>query len=272
MRWASFARGLRLSAGLFTLLSIQGVRGAPAADEARERGGMALVPIVPPPAGGGVGSAGPWGERLAGVKTRFKTQRRELALTLDLCSGAFDGRYVAYVQRMRIPTTVFVTGRWIASHPRELATLLADPLFTVENHGFLHRPASIDGKSAFGLRGTHSLREIEEEVQSNADLITALTHRAPLFYRAGGAFYDAPAVAAVQGLGYQPLGFSVADGGATYSRAQARAAILGARPGAIVLLHMNHPERGAADGAIEGLEALRQRGFRFIRLEERQLE
>jgi len=42
-------------------------------------------------------------------------------------------------------------------------------------------------------------------------------------------------------------------------------ALLGAAPGSIVILHMNHPEGETAEGVMAAVPELKNRGFEFVR-------
>lgn len=217
-----------------------------------------------------------WGETVEGVRTRFDTDRPAVALTFDACGSAHDGYDAAlidFLRKERIPATLFVTGKWIEKNPDAFAELARDPLFEIENHGGNHRPCSVTGRSAYGIAGTADIAGVVDEVEPNARRIRALTGRKPLFYRCGTAFYDEVAVEAVNRLGYRVAGFSVlGDAGCTYSREQVSAALGAARPGDVILLHMNHPEKHTAEGVRDAIPELRKRGIIFVRLDETSLQ
>lgn len=217
-----------------------------------------------------------WGESVTGVKNRFKTTEKRIALTFDLCGGRTDGydrRYVDYLTKNQIPATVFVAGAWIERHPNEFKELIANPLFAIENHGTRHRPCSINGRSAYGIPGTESPEALYQEVEPNALRIEEHTHKKPKFYRSGTAYYDEIAVKMVQELGYEVLGFTiVGDKGATASADETEAAITQAQPGDIIILHMNRPEKPCAEGALRAFDQLQKAGYQFVLVEDEELE
>ena len=43
--------------------------------------------------------------------------------------------------------------------------------------------------------------------------------------------------------------------------------MLKARDGEVLLLHINHPERPAGQGAADGIRELKAKGYRFVRLD-----
>jgi peptidoglycan/xylan/chitin deacetylase (PgdA/CDA1 family) len=212
-----------------------------------------------------------WGEEVAGVRTRLATNEKVIALTLDACGSpkgkGFDSVLISYLEREKIPATLFINARWIDANRELFLRLAANPLFEIGNHGLLHRPASVNGRSVYGLDGTKNVGELVDEIEVNALKIKELTGRKPRYYRSGTAYYDEVAVALANRLGAEVIGFSVlGDAGATYSTEQVREAILAATPGSIVILHMNHPEGGTAAGVLAAIPDLKKRGFRFVKL------
>ncbi len=218
-----------------------------------------------------------WGETATGVRTRLKTRERVIALTLDACGSrtgkGFDSALIGFLERRRIPATLFINARWIDANPEIFSRLASNPLFEIANHGLLHRPASVSGRSVYGISGTGSVAELVDEIEGNARKISRLTGKRTRYYRSGTAYYDEVAVRISRALGHEVIGFSVlGDAGATYRRSQVRSALLGASPGDIVILHMNHPEGETAAGVMEALPELERRGFRFVRLSDYPLE
>jgi peptidoglycan/xylan/chitin deacetylase (PgdA/CDA1 family) len=218
-----------------------------------------------------------WGEKVTGVKTRLATDDHVIALTLDACGShngkGFDAELINYLEREKIPATLFINARWIDANKELFLRLAANPLFEIGNHGLLHKPASVNGRSAYGIGGTRDLADLVDEIELNAVKIRKLTGKTPRYYRSGTAFYDEVAVAVASRLGYAVIGFNVlGDAGATYSKDQVRGALLKPRPGAIVILHMNHPEGQTAAGTLEAIPELRKRGFKFVRLSDYGLE
>ena len=212
-----------------------------------------------------------WGENVPGVRTRLVTGENVLALTLDACGSArgkgVDARLMDFLEREQIPATLFINARWIEANPELFRRLAANPLFEIANHGLRHKPASVNGRSVYGIDGTKDAAELFEEIELNARKIEAITGKRPRLYRSGTAYYDEVAVEISQALGHEVAGYSVlGDAGATYSAAQVKAALLGAGPGDVILCHMNHPESGTGAGIIAAIPELQRRGFTFVRM------
>jgi len=214
-----------------------------------------------------------WGENVTGVRTRLATTEKVLALTLDACGSlkgsGVDQQLVDFLVQQQVPATLFINARWIDANPQLFRQLADNPLFEIANHGMWHKPASINGRSIYGIDGTKDVAELVQEIELNARKIEGITGKRTSWYRSGTAYYDEYAVQVAQALGHEVIGFSVlGDAGATYRAEQVKAALLTSRPGDIIIAHINHPEAGTGPGIMAAVPELRQKGFRFVRLGE----
>lgn len=196
-----------------------------------------------------------------------------MVLTFDACGSpkgkGIDLDLIHFLEQEKIPATLFINARWIDANLDLFLKLAGNPLFTVANHGFLHRPASVKGRAVYGIDGTRNISELVDEIELNARKIERLTGARPVYYRSGTAYYDELAVQVAERLGHQVIGFSVlGDAGATFTKEQVSSALLASAPGAIVILHMNHPESGTGQGVMMAVPQLRKKGFRFVSLSE----
>jgi peptidoglycan/xylan/chitin deacetylase (PgdA/CDA1 family) len=215
-----------------------------------------------------------WSNRLPGIQTRLGSEKKCLALTFDACgygkkSKGYDAELIAVLRREQVPATLFISGLWADAHPDLVRSLAADPLFEIENHGLRHLPCSVSGHSAYHISGTRDAADVVLEVEGNAEKLATLTGRTPRFYRAGTAMYDDVALDIVADLGYTVAGYSIlGDAGATYSAAQVQRALLSAKPGDIVICHMNHPEGETCAGLKAAIPVLKAKGYTFVTLGE----
>ncbi|WP_370675672.1 polysaccharide deacetylase family protein [Pleomorphomonas sp. PLEO] len=194
---------------------------------------------------------------------------RAVALTFDACSGTVDSRILDELIAEHIPATVFVTHRWLRRNAATAALLLAhSDLFEIENHGENHVPAITDQPSVFGLPTAGSLTAVSQEVLGGAAAVTATFGRAPVWYRDASARYSRDAVELIGNLGYRIAGYSLnADVGASLPAASVSKRIAAAKPGDVIIAHINHPERPAGAGVVEGIRLLVAKGMRFERLD-----
>ena len=213
-----------------------------------------------------------WGESTSGVAFGLNTGDKVLALTFDACGGSpysngYDSDLIDYLNEMEIPATLFISGKWMDANPELFLKLANNDLFEIENHGLNHLPCSVNGRSAYSIRGTSSISEVVNEIDGNGKKIRSLTGREPRFYRSGTNFYDEVAVEIARDLDYQIVSYSVlGDAGATFSRDQVKKALLGARAGSIIIFHFNHPEGETAEGLMDAIPLLQKNGFKFIKL------
>ena len=215
-----------------------------------------------------------WGLDVPGVVNTLATSDRAVALTFDACGGArgsgYDAALIDTLRATGTAATLFLNQRWILAHPEIAAELADDPLFEIANHGTLHLPLSVDGRSAYGIAGTAGPGEVYDEVVGNRRTLTEVTGVPPRFFRSGTAHYDDVAVQIARDLGETVLNFDVnGDAGATLGPQQVAAALSSAVPGSVVLCHMNQPSSGTAQGVAAGLPRLADAGFRFVRLSDR---
>lgn len=201
------------------------------------------------------------------LDTRAADHARDVALTLDACSGAVDQGLLDTLVRLRIPATLFVTQRWLRRHPDTVAWLQARAAqFEIENHGARHVPAVV-GRSLYGMSGPASAEGVTQEVRGGRDAIVQALGSTPRWYRGAGARYDSVSLKAIEGQGLRVAGFSVnVDDGASLPAPRVAARLHRVQPGDILLAHLNHPSAGTGAGLAQALPELQRQGLRFVRL------
>lgn len=201
--------------------------------------------------------------------------QRQIALTLDACTGRFDRDLIQFLIRNRIPATLFATKTWLDHNPAGVALIKAHlDLFEVEDHGENHIPAVIGaGRKVYGIPAQPDVVHLRREVSEGARAIEALTGIAPRWYRGATALYDAQAIGEIGRMGYRIAGFSVnADAGATLRKGAIIERLTHVRPGDVIIAHMNKPASDSAEGLAVGLKALLAQGFVFVRLDQIELQ
>lgn len=214
-----------------------------------------------------------WSEKLDGVVDTFKTDKKAIALTFDACGGpngsGFDKELIDFLVSEKISATLFVNKRWIENNKGVFLELANNPLFEIENHGFEHRPLSVDSKEIYGINGTGSPERVVDEIKMNEDLIFELTGKRTKFFRSGTAYYDDVAVSIARDMGYKIAGFQInGDGGATFTVQQIGTAMSKAKSGDIVISHFNQPNKNTYEGIQEPILNLKAEGYNFLKLEE----
>jgi len=218
-----------------------------------------------------------WGMHAPGITDRIVQENpayKVLYLTLDACGGGYDAAIIVFLRANKIPATLFINARWIDANQKAFAELAADPLFKIANHGMKHKPASVYGKSIYGIKGTRSKEELLTEVNGGADRIKALTGLKPDWYRSGTAHYDAESIRIItKELNIKIAGFARnLDGGATFSADNVYKAAMTSQSGDILIAHMNKPSvkpdavSGTASGLARAIPELIKQRFVFRQL------
>jgi peptidoglycan/xylan/chitin deacetylase (PgdA/CDA1 family) len=196
-------------------------------------------------------------------------QGRTVALTFDACSAHADMRIIDELVADNIPATIFVTRRWIVRNAAAIAIMRANPnLFEIENHGENHVPAITDTPTVFGLRTAGSLDAVATEVNGGEAAIGTAFGLHASWYRGAAARYSKDAATLIGQLGYRIAGYSLnGDIGASLSQQAVGRRYAAARPGDVIISHINQPDRPSGAGVVDGIRALKAAGFGFTRLD-----
>jgi peptidoglycan/xylan/chitin deacetylase (PgdA/CDA1 family) len=223
-------------------------------------------------------SPGQFGPFIKGVDEDIKTDRKIMALTFDACGGphgnGYDADLIDFLRREKIPATLFLTGLWMDAHADQVRELSAIPLFEIENHGLTHHPCAIAGETKYGIQGTTSVGQAVDEIELNARKIEFMTHRKPLYYRSATATTDEACTAIARYLGETIISYDLLSGDAVAGTPKSvirKNLLRGAKNGAIVIMHMNHPEWNGYEALKEVLPVWRKKGFTFVKIENHSL-
>ena len=223
--------------------------------------------------------AGSWGEFVKGVDEDIVTGKKLLALTFDACGGphgsGYDAELIGYLEKMQIPATLFVTGKWIDANYGIFTALSKNSLFEIENHGLNHRPCSVDGESEYGIKGTPDVPDAFDEIEANERKIEAITGRRPIFFRSATAFTDEACAKIARQLGVTMISFDVLSGDAVPNMPTniiESNIIKHVRPGALIIMHFNHPEWNSYEALQKVVPALLKSGYTFVRLKDYSLK
>ncbi len=214
-----------------------------------------------------------WGEHLNGVVSHIDDKNKEIALTLDACGGEHGSKYdkelIDFLVKENIPATLFINYRWIEANKDIFMNLSKNNNFEIENHGYSHKPLSVNKKSVYNIEGTSNVEDVINEIKLNNDAIYKLTGKKPKYFRSGTAYYDEVAIKIADELGYKIAGFSInGDGGATFSKEEVINEVSKAKAGDIIISHFNQPNGNTYEGLKEALIILREKGYKFVKLGE----
>ncbi len=142
-------------------------------------------------------------------------------------------------------------------------------LFEIENHGAEHIPPVVGTEPVYGIKPAGTIEAVAAEVVGGYRAILDATGRQSHWYRGATARYSPEALTLLAQFGLEVAGYSVnGDFGASATANQAKAQILTTHDGDVILAHMNHPEKEAGVGIVEGILALQAAGYTFVRLDQ----
>jgi peptidoglycan-N-acetylglucosamine deacetylase len=191
-------------------------------------------------------------------------QRRLVALTFDACTtrapSPYDPRITAELEALHVPATVFVGGGWAAEEPAALVALAGDPLVEIGNHTYTHPHLTRLPEAA-----------IRDELLRTQREIAALTGRTPTLFRPPYGEYDAHVLRAAAEVGLRTVEYDLPSGDPDPRATTAglvRWVLARARPGSIVVMHINHPAFHTAQALPGIVEGLRARGYTLVTIGE----
>ena len=189
-----------------------------------------------------------------------------VALTFDACTGKVDARILDALIENKIPSTVFVTARWLKRNPKAIAEIKAHlELFEIENHGAKHLPAIDVPMTIFGLQTAGSPEVLQIEIEGGALAVMAAFDTAPRWYRGATARNTTSSERLITNLNFKLAGYSVSgDGGAEFSKWRTSKTIATAQDGDVIIAHINQPTKPAGAGVVEGILKLKAAGYLFL--------
>lgn len=219
---------------------------------------------------------GPGG--LTPVFTNAPRLDKTVALTFDADMTADQGPRAAAgehfdnpgligaLRALKVPATVFMTGRWAEQYPDEARAIAADPLFEVGNHSYSHYSFT---PSCYGLPVLPRQRMRSDVERAFTALRAAgVSHPMPYFRFPGGC-YDDQALRAIGALGVTAVQWDVVSGDAfaTHADAVAQQVLDGVRPGSVVVLHCTRSAAPVTEDAVRTVvPELRKQGYRFVKV------
>lgn len=175
------------------------------------------------------------GDGAAQVIRSGSTGCKAVAFTFDMCpvrdGSGYDAPLIEMLIEHRIPSTFFLSGRWVATHDAETRALLAVPFFEIGTHGQVHDHLPL-------LDRDRQRREIEEAVK----LVQARYGYHASLFRPPYGEYDDTTVEVVRALGLRFILWNAVSGDPDPSLSRARmlerlhATV---RNGSVIVFHAN---------------------------------
>lgn len=195
-------------------------------------------------------------------------------MTADEGPRAADGEHfdnpelIALLRRLKVPATVFMTGRWAEEYPSQARSIGTDPLFEIANHSYSHYAFT---SPCYGLP-TMETDAIRGEVERAFGAIrkTGARNVVPYFRFPGGCYDDAT-LRALAPEKVTAVQWDVVSGDAfaTDADAVAQQVLDGVKPGSLVVMHCTRSAAPVTDEAVDQVvPELRKRGYRFVKVSE----
>jgi len=191
---------------------------------------------------------------------RVRTRAPVVALTFDACAtmkqdNGFDRAIFDILKRERIPVTVFPTGRWVETHPAEARELAAQNWVEFGNHSYSHaRMTRIPRRKAV------------EQIERTEAIIGNLGRKSVAFRPPFGAWNRAVVrLAARQQLPTVEWDVISGDAGGRIPASRTIAVVLAqARPGSILIFHINGRAPHTKEALPDIIRGLRDKGLGFV--------
>ncbi|MEU3729487.1 polysaccharide deacetylase family protein [Streptomyces sp. NPDC033538] len=211
-----------------------------------------------------------------GPRAREKT----VALTFDADMTADQGpraaagerfdnpRLIATLRKLKVPATVFMTGRWAEEYPDEARSIGRDPRFEIANHSYSHYAYTDD---CYGLPTVPKERMRSDVERAYAAFEKAGVRNAMPYFRFPGGCYDKAALEELTATGVTAVQWDVVSGDAfaTDADAVARQVLDGVRPGSVVVMHCTRSAAPVTEEVVRTVvPELRRRGYRFVKVSE----
>ncbi len=201
-----------------------------------------------------------------------------VALTFDADMTADEGpraaagehfdnpELIALLRRLKVPATVFMTGRWAEEYPGQARSIGTDPLFEIASHSYSHYAFT---SPCYGLPAVEE-DAMRGEVERAFDAIrkAGARHVVPYFRFPGGC-YDKAALRAIAPEKVTAVQWDVVSGDAfaTDADAVAQQVLDGVKPGSLVVMHCTRSAAPVTGEAVrQVVPELRKRGYRFVRV------
>jgi peptidoglycan/xylan/chitin deacetylase (PgdA/CDA1 family) len=233
---------------------------------------MSLAPFQPVPQA--------WRGAIRRVK--LPPGKKLVALTFDMCElpgevTGYDAALVDFLRMNGVRATFFAGGKWMRSHSERTRQLMADPLFELANHAEAHRNLRLLTGNALSeeIAGPQRAFELQraalgtQQCVRGDDAFDSIPPRMTLFRFPFGACNQA-ALDAVNDAGLLAIQWDLSTGDPVpaQSAEAIAAALMRAKPGAIIIGHGNGRGFHTAEALALAIPRMRASGYEFVTVSE----
>lgn len=212
--------------------------------------------------------------------TAARTATKTVALTFDADMTADQGpraargerfdnpTLISSLRRLEVPSTIFMTGRWVEEYPSQAREIGSDPLFEVANHSYSHHSFTADCHGLPALGTKDMAADVERAFGA---FRKAGVRQVVPYFRFPGGCYDQSTLRTLAPAGLTAVQWDVVSGDAFATDADvvAEQVLAEVRPGSVVVMHCTMSAAPVTDDAVRKIvPALRERGYRFVKVSE----
>ncbi|MFD3466350.1 polysaccharide deacetylase family protein [Streptomyces sp. NPDC058682] len=242
--------------------------GSPAASP------QAGAPAKPPTMAPGPNGLTPVFERAKQQTDKTVALTFDADMTSDQGPRAADGErfdnpaLISTLRTLKVPSTIFMTGRWAEEYPDQAKSIGTDPNFEIANHSYSHHAFK---SPCYGLPALDAAAARADVDRAFAAFRQAGALNTVPYFRFPGGCYDDQALRTLSTAKVTAVQWDVVSGDAFAKDpgAVAEQVLSGVKPGSVVVMHCTRSAAPVTEEAIQRIvPELRKRGYRFVKVSE----
>ncbi|MFD9354097.1 polysaccharide deacetylase family protein [Streptomyces sp. NPDC060031] len=181
----------------------------------------------------------------------------------------FDNpQLISALRTLKVPSTIFMTGRWAEEYPDQAKSIGTDPNFEVANHSYSHHAFKSPCYGLPALDGAAARADVDKAFAAfrKAGAVNTVP-----YFRFPGGCYDDQALRALTAAKVTAVQWDVVSGDAFAKDpdAVAEQVLSGVKPGSVVVMHCTRSAAPVTEEAVRKVvPELRKRGYRFVKVSE----
>ncbi|WP_404955122.1 polysaccharide deacetylase family protein [Streptomyces sp. 147326] len=235
---------------------------------------QAGAPARPPTLAPGPNGLTPVFERAKQQTDKTVALTFDADMTSDQGPRAADGEHfdnpqlISALRTLKVPSTVFMTGRWAEEYPDQTKSIGTDPNFEIANHSYSHHAFKSPCYGLPALDGAAARADVDRAFAAFRQ--AGAVNTVPYFRFPGGC-YDDQALRALSTAKVTAVQWDVVSGDAFAKDpdAVAEQVLAGVKPGSVVVMHCTRSAAPVTEEAVRKIvPELRKRGYRFVKVSE----
>lgn len=190
--------------------------------------------------------------------------------------AGYDAEIIDFLRKHKIRSTMYVGGKWMATHPERARQLIADPLFEIGNHAWTHGNFRVLGTKDVEDQIWFTQAEYEKQRAKLASLdcakgggMQAIPVRIPTFRFPYGTC-NARSMKQVNDAGLPAVQWDIVTGDPAKNQSAVAIArqLLRVKPGSIVVAHANGRGWNTGKALKLAIPKLLAQGWQFVTVSE----